>query len=217
MKLVLIPAGTFLMGSPAMEKGREKNEGPQRQVTISKFLYVGIYEVTQSQWRAVMGTEPWSGNKYAQSGANNAASYISWNDASKFCELLSKKTGKKVSLPTEAQWEYTCRAGSKTAYCFGDDASKLGDYAWYRGNTWDKDEKYAHPVGQKKPNDWGLYDMHGNVFEWCEDWYETGKSRVLRGGCWGFNPGLCRSALRNRNSPDFRSYSFGFRVALDLP
>ena len=170
MKLVLIPAGNFLMGSPETETDRRDYEGPQREVTISQPFYMGIYEVTQAQWRAVMGTEPWHGRVWVQSGADIAANHISWDDASKFCELLSEKTSKKVALPSEAQWEYACRAGSKTAYCFGDDAAKLGDYAWYYENAYNKDEKYAHSVGRKQPNAWGLYDMHGNVLEWCRDW-----------------------------------------------
>ncbi|MDP6547233.1 MAG: formylglycine-generating enzyme family protein, partial [Phycisphaerae bacterium] len=111
LKLTLIPAGKFLMGSPETETGRGDAEGPQREVTLSEPFYMGVTEVTQSQWKAVMGTEPWAGKSYAKSGGSHAASYLSWDDASKFCEILSKKTGKKLSLPTEAQWEYACRAG----------------------------------------------------------------------------------------------------------
>jgi formylglycine-generating enzyme required for sulfatase activity len=241
MELVLIPAGKFLMGSPKIETNHQNDEGPQRQVTISKSYYTGIYEVTQAQWRAVMGTEPWAGKAFifpgTQSGGSNAASYISWDDATKFCQTLSKKTGKKVTLPTEAQWEYACRAGSKTAYSFGDDSSKLGDYAWYSKNWYSKnaykkkDEQYAHAVGQKKPNAWGLYDMHGNVWEWCRDWYDakfyanaknvdpenTTKAwaRVLRGGSWLFNPDNCRAASRGGGSAGFRGFSGGgFRVVV---
>jgi len=226
MKLVLIPAGKFLMGSPQTETEREDDEDPQHEVTISKPFYMGIYEVTQAQWRAVMDSEPWEGKKYVKSGPGNAASRISWDNASKYCQILSKKTGKKIALPTEAQWEYACRAGSKTAYYFGDDASKLGDYAWYKKNASDKNEWYPHATGQKIPNSWGLYDMHGNVAEWCCDRYDgefyaraenvdpenttkgefrvvrlgplRAKSyyRVVRGGEFGSKSYFCRAANR---------------------
>ncbi len=289
MKLVLIPAGKFLMGSPKTEKYRNKNEGPQRQVTISREFYMGLYEVTQAQWRAVMGTEPWDGKTYAKSGDNNAASYISWDDAIKFCEKLSKHIGtgrthvlksddrlwtlaetyyghgkhwqllaaanpkliptamvvgrtikipplssQKVVLPTEAQWEYACRAGSNTAYSFGDDASKLGDYASYYDKTYgkalDKDAKYPHPVGMKKPNAWGLYDMHGNMGEWCSNWFadsypnadvrdpkgpDSGKDRILRGGSWYYKAEYCRAASRFMLPPASLYDYFGFRVVVE--
>jgi len=226
MDLVLIPAGKFQMGS---DKGAS-DEKPVREVTISKPFYMGVHEVTQAQWKAVMGTEPWAGEKYAKSGASHAASYISWDDAMKFCRTLSQTSGRTVTLPTEAQWEYACRAGSKTAYCFGDDESKLGDYAWYYENAYKKDEKYAHAAGRKKPNAFGLYDMHGNVLEWCRDWYDEkfytkaknvdpentteAQCRVLRGGSWNNNPGNCRAANRNRNTTDNRNNNTGFRVVV---
>ncbi|MDP6043968.1 MAG: formylglycine-generating enzyme family protein, partial [Phycisphaerae bacterium] len=206
------------------------DEKPVHQVTISKPFYMGIHEVTQSQWKAVMGTEPWVGKTYAKSNGSHAASYISWDDTIKFCETLSKKTGKKVTLPTEAQWEYACRAGSKTAYYFGDDASKLGDYAWYSDNAYKQDEKYAHGVGQKKPNAFGLYDMHGNVYEWCSDWYDEkfyakaknvdpenttkATARVLRGGSWSYFPGICRAANRDGFTAVYRNCILGFRVVV---
>jgi len=231
LKLVRIPAGKFLMGSPKAETGHQNQEGPQRRVTISKPFYMGAHEVTQSQWRAVMGTAPWNGKTYAKSGASNAASYIGRDDASKFCRMLSKKTGRKVSLPTEAQWEYACRAGSKTAYSFGDDVSKLGDYAWYDKNASEKDEKYAHAVGHKKPNAFGLYDMHGNVYEWCRDWYDANfyskaknvdpenttetNALVLRGGSWGSISLYCRAAYRGNISADVRNIDYGFRVVVE--
>ncbi len=142
-----------------------------------------------------------------------------------------------MRLPTEAEWEYACRAGTTTAYSFGDDSSKLGDYAWHHGNACDKGEKYAHSVGVKKPNAWGLYDMHGNVWEWCADWYDekyyanadtqvpqghdSGGDRVLRGGSWSRNPDGCRSAARDCSSPGSRSFGFvgfvnGMRVVVSL-
>lgn len=232
MKLALIPAGKFMMGSPKTETGRDHDEGPQRNVTISTPFYMGTHEVTQSQWCAVFGTEPWDGKEYAKSSDNNAASYISWDDAIKFCESLSKRTGHKVSLPTEAQWEYSCRAGSKTAYSFGNDSSKLGDCAWYYENAWSMREQYAHAVGWKKANAFGLYDMHGNVWEWCRDWYDekfyanaenvdpenTTKAsyRVLRGASVSNRSGFCRSARRSKGFPHSSYYGFGFRVVVEL-
>jgi len=221
MKLVLIRPGNFLMGSPDSEQGRKTEEGPQHQVTISKSFYVGVTEVTQAQYEAVMGTNP---SKFK--GPTNPVEMVSWDEAVEFCRRLSEKTGKTVRLPTEAEWEYACRAGSKTRFSFGDSDSALGDYAWYGSNSGGK----THPVGQKKPNPWGLYDMHGNVWEWCADWYgdypkgavtdpqgpAAGTSRVLRGGSWHGNPNDCRSANRNRITPGYRHGDCGFRVVVSV-
>jgi formylglycine-generating enzyme required for sulfatase activity len=145
-----------------------------------------------------------------------------------FCRRLSKQEDVEYRLPTEAEWEYACRAGTTTAYSFGDDESKLGQYAWYRKNAWDIGEEYAHRVGQKLPNPWGLYDMHGNVWEWCQDWYgpygsekvvsdpmgpAQGEGRVLRGGSFSYLSSVVRSASRYYNLPVYRSDSLGFRAA----
>ena len=162
MKLALIPSGKFMMGSPKDEKDRLDNEGPQREVTISKAFYMGVYAVTQEQYERIMGENP----SYFK-GGQNPVETVSWDDAVEFCKKLSQKSSKAVSLPTEAQWEYACRAGSTTRFSYGDDDDKLGDYAWYGKNSGSK----THPVGQKKPNAWGLYDMHGNAWQWCSDWY----------------------------------------------
>ena len=232
MKLAPILAGTFLMGSLKTEKGRDDDEGPQHEVTISRPFYMGVTEVTQVQWKAVMGTEPWNGKPNAKPGADHAASYISWDNATVFCKTLSKTSGKSVRLPTEAEWEYACRSGSRTRFCYGDDGdyANLGDYAWFRSNAYDKGEKYAHAVGRKKPNAWGLHDMYGNAWEWCADRagsYANAKStdpkgpnsgvnRVLRGGGWGSPPAYCRSASHSRNVPVYRGDGIGFRVAVDL-
>ena len=212
MKLVLIPAGKFLMGE----------EGPQkREVTISKPFYMGMTEVTQAQYEAVMGKNP-SNFK----GGTYPVETVSWNDATEFCKKLSEKTQQAVRLPTEAEWEYACRAGSKTGFSFGDAESALGDYAWYHGNSGGT----THPVGQKKPNAWGLYDMHGNVWEWCADWYgdyakgaatnpsgpASGSFRVLRSGGWNDGLNNCRSALRGSYTPGDRDYYFGFRVVVSV-
>ncbi|MFM7831452.1 MAG: formylglycine-generating enzyme family protein, partial [Planctomycetaceae bacterium] len=178
MKLVLIPAGTFLMGSPASDKDRVDNE-TQHQVTLTKPFSMGRTEVTQGQWKKVMGMEPWKGQAFVQEGDDYPAVYVSWDDAVEFCKKLSAMEGKVYRLPTEAEWEYACRGGTKTAFSFGDDEAELSKYAWWGGivgNGNAKDEQYphqqyAHRVAQKLANPFGLHDMHGNVSEWCSDWY----------------------------------------------
>ena len=234
MKLNEIPAGNFLMGSPESEAYREDDE-TQHKVTISKAFYMQTTEVTQGQWKAVMGTEPWKGqeySKYIKEGANYAATHVSWDDAIAYCKKLSEKEGKKYRLPTEAEWEYACRSGTKTRWSFGDDEKVLGDYAWYVKNTCDIDDQYAHQVGLKKPNTFGLYDMHGNVFEWCHDYYKedyykyspaqdptgpvTGSYRVFRGGSWHIGASRShRSANRDRVGVG-RYFIFGFRLVREL-
>ncbi len=235
MEMIEIPAGEFMMGSPAGEKGRIPNE-EQAAVTLTKPFWLGKTEVTQGQWKQVMGTEPWKGKDYVQADKDCPATYVDWNDATAFCQLLTdtdQKNGKlpageSYRLPTEAEWEYACRAGTTTEFSFGDNESTLGQYAWFDGNTFNAGEQYAHAVGLKKPNPWGLYDMHGNVWEWCSDWYgnalpggtdpvgpERGSHRVNRGGNWGNDPDYCRSADRNNNllDPSYRRNNLGFRVA----
>jgi formylglycine-generating enzyme required for sulfatase activity len=230
MTLNEIPAGTFMMGSPEGEEGRQDNE-TQHKVTISKAFYMQTAEVTQGQWKEVMGTEPWKGKGNVKEGPNYAASHVSWNDAVAYCETLSEKEGNTYRLPTEAEWEYACRAGTETTWSFGDDEKALGDYAWYQENAWDIDEKYAHQVGQKKSNAFGLYDMHGNVFEWCNDYFEedyykqspekdptgptSGSFRVLRGGSWPDRTRGTRSARRFGIDAD-RYGSSGFRLVREL-
>jgi formylglycine-generating enzyme required for sulfatase activity len=235
MELVLIPPGQFTMGSPASEKVRNDNEY-QVDVTISKAFYLGKTEVTQGEWRAVMGTTPWKGKEYVREGDHYAATYVNWEDAKAFCQKLGAKENVVYRLPTEAEWEYACRAGTTTRYSFGDDDSSLSDYAWWggfvrHGNA--KDEQYAHEVGRKQANPFGLYDMHGNVWEWCADGYEefakspggtdplvsSGYStHVFRGGSWCDalrvcrNTG-CRSAIRDGYDMTPRTYDRGFRVA----
>lgn len=182
MEFKPIPAGTFTMG-----------EGDTaHQVTLKKSFEMGVFEVTQEQYEKVMGKNP---SKFK--GANNPVEQVSWNDAVEFCRKLSElreenTAGHVYRLPTEAEWEYACRSGTSTSYSFGNDKSELGEYAWYKDNSGEK----THPVGKKKPNAWGLYDMHGNVFEWCQDYYgqpstdpatdpmgpKSGSDRVFRGG-----------------------------------
>jgi formylglycine-generating enzyme required for sulfatase activity len=220
MKLVLIPAGEFMMGSPADEKDRSNDE-TQHKVRISKPFYMGAMEVTQAQWKAVMGNNPSSFN-----GDDLPVETVSWNDCQEFLKKLSAKEGKTYRLPTEAEWEYACRAGTTTRFNAGDDDKALDGVGWYFGNS----GGMPHPVGQKKANVWGLYDMHGSVIEWCQDLYgddyyksspavdptgsAQGADRVLRGGCWFFIPRYSRSSGRGRNDPGFRSPLLGFRVVV---
>lgn len=234
MKLVPIPAGTFLMGSPVTEKGRGTDEG-QVRVTIQRPFLIGRTVVTKGEWKAVMKGEPWKGQRCVIAGDDAPAVYVDWHDAVAFCRKLTAheraagwlEKGEHYRLPTEAEWEYACRAGTKTPWSFGSDPRKLEAHAWYYGNTGERKEAYAHRVGLKKPNPWGLCDMHGNVYEWCSDWYKpalaggddpqgpsTGVLKVLRGGGWGYDPARCRSADRNKNDPSFTDFSGGFRVVL---
>ena len=228
MELIEIPAGTFTMGSPAGEKGRQENE-EQVTVTLTKPFGLGKTEVTQGQWNKVMGTAPWEGKPFAQADKDCPTSCVDWNDATAFCQRLTDTehtngklpAGESYRLPTEAEWEYACRAGTQTAWSFGDDESLFGNYGWFEGNVF----SYPHAVGLKKPNPWGLFDMHGSVFEWCSDWYdrklsggtdpvgpEGGSRHVLRGGGWWRNTGYCRSARRS-SVPSYRHNDLGFRVA----
>ncbi len=216
MEFVRIPAGSFHMGSPPSEEGRDNSEGPVHEVRITKPFYMGKYEVTQAQWKAVMGTTLSQQHDKANSpwllkgeGAEYPMYYVSWEEAAEFC----KRLGRGFRLPTEAEWEYACRAGSQTRFYYGDDPnySEIGQYAWYYGNN----NNTTHPVGQKKTNAWGLYDMYGNVGECCSDRYvilgnyeaagsvdptgpasAKGTLRVSRGGSWLEKPNICRSASR---------------------
>ena len=226
MKLVLIPAGTFMMGSPPDEQGRSDLESPQHQVRISKPFYMAITPVTQKQWKAIMPQLPTASGKFIQIDDDNAMAMISWADANDFCRKLAAKTRQTVKLPTEAQWEYACRAGSQSRFYFGDDPdlSDLPDHAWFDKNI--AGEQYPHRVAQKKPNAWGLYDMHGNVNQWCSDYQgpypaypvtdptgpATGTFRVFRGGSFMTDFKLCRDAARNRNTPTRRIIDNGLRI-----
>jgi len=233
MKLVLIPKGTFMMGSPETEKGRQENE-TQHEVTISKDYYLGVHEVTQAQYETVMGKNPshFQGAIVGNENADLPVENVSWDDAVEFCKKLSdlpeeKKAGRVYRLPTEAQWENACRAGSKTAYLFDDEEGLLPEYGWFNRNSSNR----THTVGLLEPNAWGLYDMHGNVWEWCSDWYveypqgavrnptgpKVGSDRVCRGGSWNGVASYCRSALRYWYVPSFRNNYLGFRLALSSP
>ncbi len=244
MKLVLIPKGTFTMGEPPSQEGlleELKDNERQHEVTISKDYFLGIHEVTQAQYEKVMGRNPsqFQGDKVAErlpitgsvgkemNSSNYPVDSVSWEDAVEFCKRLSalpeeKKAGRLYRLPTEAEWEYACRASSKTRYSYGDDAKSLGDYAWFLQGP----AVGPQSVGQKKPNAWGLYDMHGNIWEWCSDWWDIypegaatdpvgpgkGSQRVVRGGGWESNAVYCRSAMRFAVDPSYSDVCYGFRV-----
>ena len=229
VEMVYIEPGTFDMGSPSSEERRENDEGPVHEVKISKGFYLGKYEVTQGQWEAVMGTTPWRGKDNVRSGSDYPAVYVSWEDAQEFIGRLNSAAGSEVyRLPTEAEWEYACRAGTTTRWSFGDDESQLTHYAWYTANAWAVGEKYGHRVGTKRANAWGLYDMHGNLWEWVHDWYgedyyrvsplvdplgpSTGSNRIGRGGFFSGSARDVRSADRGGAAPDYRHNLIGFRI-----
>ncbi|MBI5761961.1 MAG: formylglycine-generating enzyme family protein [Planctomycetes bacterium] len=226
LAMMLIPAGEFAMGSPETEPDRLDIEGPRHRVRITKQFYMGQCEVTQAQWYAIMGNNP-----SHFSGADLPVEMVSWEDCQQFCRKLSAKTGLRVRLPTEAEWEYACRAGSKDRFCFGaggDMDSGLDAFAWYRFNS----DMQTHAVGGKRANAWGLCDMHGNVWEWCEDvylgdytdtptdgsaWTGNGPGRVIRGGSFGYYSPGCRCARRNGHKIDIRGDSLGFRLVVEVP
>jgi formylglycine-generating enzyme required for sulfatase activity len=225
MKLKLIPPGEFMMGSTA-----EEQERPQHRVRITKPFYLAIHEVTQRQWQTVVQTTPWREKAHVREADDIPATHVTWNDAMEFCSKLTVLEGKTYRLPTEAEWEYACRAGTTTKFSFGDDDEQLGDFAWYDENAWSAGENYPHPVGTKRPNPWGLYDMHGNTWEWCSDWYHSqyyrespaadptgpalGKYRVMRGGGWAGDPPYLRSAQRMNLGADEETWDVGLRVVL---
>jgi formylglycine-generating enzyme required for sulfatase activity/serine/threonine protein kinase len=226
MKFRLIPGGTFAMGSPAGQGSDD--ERPQHKVTISRGFSLGVHTVTQGQWQQLMGTTRWQGMEYVKIGETIAATYISWEDSVQFCQRLSARDGRRYRLPTEAEWEWSCRAGTTTQYSFGDREKQLGEHAWYGGNG----GGYAKAVGQKLSNAFGLYDMHGNVWEWCSDEYDSGyygkspeqdpagpssgSSRVLRGGGWHNGPIGLRSCYRLSHTPGYRYDGIGLRVLCEL-
>jgi len=227
VKLVFVPAGKFMMGSPETEPGRRLRKDfdeTQHEVTVSTPFYLGTCEVTQKQYEAVMGENP---TNTENKDPSNPVGRLTWHEAVKFCEVASKKTGRSIRLPTEAEWEYASRAQSAAGFCFGEDERDLGAYAWHKTNADNK----SHPVGQKKPNAWGIHDMHGNVHEWCADWYAdypagpvkdpkgpaTGNARIARGGSWVDGPDSLRSASRLCLPPGMTPSNVGFRVVMEVP
>jgi len=231
MKFAWIPAGTFLMGSPKEEKGRMRgNHESEHQATLSKGFYLGIHLVTQAVWQPVMGNN-WRSSDYPQ-GADLPVEYVSWQNCREFCQRLSEGDGCSYRMPTEAEWEYACRAGTTTPFYFGgtistDQANYDGNfpYATRKKGVW---RNKATPAGSFPPNAWGLYDMHGNVFEWCSDGYgeypngevvdpqgtADERSRVLRGGSYNHAAKHARSAFRLIEDPRASGNLYGFRVAM---
>jgi formylglycine-generating enzyme required for sulfatase activity len=213
-----VTPGEFIMGSPPDETGHDADE-TQHKVRLTKSFLLSVYQVTQSEYSAVMGTNP----SYFR-GDDLPVESISWDEAAAFCKKLSELEGKTYRLPSEAEWEYACRAGSSGPYA-GD--GNLDDIGWYLGNSGSE----THPVGSLQPNAWGFYDMQGNVWEWCADWYgpyaagdatdptgpPTGTTRVLRGGSLDYGPEFARAAFRNWYTPETKLYYIGFRVVLDAP
>jgi formylglycine-generating enzyme required for sulfatase activity len=268
MRMKPIPMGSFAMGSPVTEKNREDHE-VVHQVTLSSDFYLGVYEVTQAQYEKVMGKNPsyFQDLRIQGDNSNHPVEYVYRSEAVDFCKRLSelpeeKAAGRVYRLPTEAEWEYACRAGSKTVYGFGDEPSDLNDHAWFANNSgtkridadalWDQHRDnprdyvdavetagcVTHPVGLKKPNAWGLYDMHGNVAEWVSDWYaaypkepvsdpgrelplptepEGKRAHLIRGGCWYTTAADCRSAARRKVTSSYRDGVIGFRVVMSQP
>ena len=232
MEFIYIPPGAFARGAAPGEEGPlADSEEPQHHVELSRGFYLAKYELTQAQWRAVVGTQPWRRRQYVKEGAQYPATYISWIEAEHFIQRLNKKAGKTLyRFPTEAEWEYACRAATTTRWFSGDDEQTLADYAWISGNAWAVGEKYPHAVGQKAPNAWGLYDMHGNVWEWVADWEgpygadkqidpqgpAAGERRVGRGGSFGTLGLGGRSASRFFSPPDARSPDVGVRIAREV-
>jgi formylglycine-generating enzyme len=233
-ELVWIPPGKFLMGSPKSENG-PAGADKQVPVTLTQGYWLGRFEVTQLEWQTLMHTTPWEGKDNVKEGDDYPVTFVSWNEAQQFCEKLTQierqagrlPAGWKYMLPTEAQWEYACRAGTTTRYSFGDKVADLGNYAWFMENAATAGGAgNPHNVGKKKANPWGLSDMHGNVWEWCRDGFVKqlpggtdpevsagNSSRVMRGGAWSNSAGVCRSAHRDGHAPTFRDDDLGFRVA----
>ena len=229
MRFVWIPPGSFVMGSPKDELERKDDE-IQHKVTLTRGFYMGIYAVTQEEWQAVMGKNPSkiTGEK------NLPVEQVAWHDCQEFVKKLRAKDNKPYRLPTEAEWEYACRAATMSPFHFGETIST--DQANYQGDavygTGKKGvfRKKTTPVGSFQPNAWGLYDMHGNVWQWCQDWYgETspkdavdpqgpaeGKDRVMRGGSWGVHPDFCRTACRYKLEPNWRDDAIGLRVCFSV-
>jgi len=224
MAFVLIPAGSYKMGGDPVAEQADENETPRHKVIFDTAFYIGKFTVIQSQWQAIMDDNPSHFN-----AADRPVEMVSHHDAVAFIEKLNlKENTAAYRLPTEAQWEYSARAGSQSTYCYGPERSKLDDYAWYQKNSGGN----THPVGKLRPNAWDLFDMHGNVHEWCADWFDRnyygksparspagpdkGLARALRGGDWGSEDWYCRCAIRSLSAPDRRSPRVGFRLVKAL-
>ena len=241
--LAPIPAGSFAMGSMGAVNGQGTDQRPVHDVTLTRHYHMGQYAVTKRQWTAVMGTAPWSGQEYVLDHPDSPATHVSWEDiagpegfldqVNRYLAETDQAGAGRLRLPTEAEWEHACRAGTTTRFYWGDDPGfqQIDAFAWYEWNAFMERHHFAHVVGQKRPNAWGLYDMSGNVWEWCQDWYgpytaapaidpagpDEGASRVLRGGSWISIPLLSRSSWRIRANPTSAGGALGFRVAATSP
>ncbi len=244
MVLRFIPPGEFTMGSPEGEGERRFWEGPEHRVRITRPFYLGAFAVTQEEFAEVQGANPSYFRDYRRpqgpvtwdtativeavrdwEGERRPVESVSWEEAAAWCRRLSAREGQTYRLPTEGEWEYACRAGSEGGWCC-EGAARVGEYAWFGDNAGGT----THAVGEKCPNAWGLYDVHGNVWEWCADWFSSryyvqspsldpagprsGRARVLRGGGWSSDAANCRSAARDYYAPHVRDRSLGFRVVL---
>ena len=221
IEMVKVEGGTFMMGATSEMKNPNSNEKPVHQVTLTNDYYMGKYEVTQALWQAVMGSNP-----YEYKGDNLPVETVSWNDCQKFISKLNSLTGRMFRLPTEAEWEYAARGGKESRGYQYSGSSNISDVAWYDENSGSK----THPVGTKQANELGIYDMTGNVWEWCSDWYssyssssqtnptgsDSGSARVSRGGGWNCNASYCRLSVRFYYTPDFRLDILGLRLALSV-
>ncbi len=222
--MIRVNAGAFTMGSPTDEPLRDKAEGPRTEVKLTRNFWLGKTEVTQAQYEAIVGLNP---SRFKEVGPNAPVEEVSWDDAMTFCKLLNEREraakrlpkGRAYTLPTEAQWEYACRAGTTTSY-----AGAPSTMGWSNGNS----KETTHPVAQLQPNNWGFYDMSGNILEWCFDWFgdypggsvknptgpKRGHFRMARGGSWRMDARVGRSAARSGGSQGRRDYTIGFRLAL---
>lgn len=229
LEMIYIKAGTFMMGSPANERGHWSGEWQPHEVTLTNDFYLGTFEVTQAQWQAVMGNNP----SNFKTSTNHPVEQVSWNDIQGFIQRMNEMGIGDFRLPTEAEWEYAARAGTSTRFSHGDvldcgdsceSCAENDQYMWWCGNS----SSQTHEVGLTLPNPWGLFDMHGNVWEWCQDnWQEssnrgvqvdpiiktTDSRRVIRGGSWSATVGKTRSSYRSRINSTGKSYKFGFRLA----
>ncbi|HJP33573.1 MAG TPA: SUMF1/EgtB/PvdO family nonheme iron enzyme [Candidatus Latescibacteria bacterium] len=227
LEMIWIEPGSFMMGASEMMQEMMPFEGPRHEVTISRGFHLGTYEITQRQWEDVMGTKPWLGLPGVVDHPDHPAVFISWDDSQDLIAAMNDFEGLPLyRMPTEAEWEYACRARTTTSYSYGNNPELLGDYAWYRTNTWDSGKHFAQPVGVLLPNPWGLYDMHGNVWEWVHDWSgrypeepqidptgpETGRFRSTRSGIFMAGAMGQRSSFRYGGAQDFPDGGVGVRL-----
>ena len=231
---IWVEPGSFLMWSPESESGRDPDESPQHEVVISKGFYIGKFPVTRGQWEEVMGVKDVKGTSKIESSKICPAVFISWNEVQEFLSRINETNNRiKFRLPSEAEWEYSCRAGTDTMWSFGEDRHILGEYAWYIDSESAAENQHAWAVGSKKPNPWGLHDMHGNIWEWCNDIYDSdyyavsprkdplgpksdsSSPRVARGGYFRYFTRHSRSASRNARNPDERHRVIGFRLVME--